>query len=184
MYPKPFRIRPGIVHRIDKDTSGLLLVAKNDQAHLSLSAQIKAHSLLREYEAIIHGHVKEDAFTVNLPIGRDDRDRKKMRVTDHNAREAVTHVEVLEEYLGFSYVRCRLETGRTHQIRVHLAHLGHPVAGDPVYGPKKPAFGLGGQCLHARTIGFVHPATGEKLLFSSQLPAYFTTILDHLRKQP
>ncbi len=177
-------IRPGIVHRIDKDTSGLLLVAKNDQAHLSLSAQIKAHSLLREYEAIIHGHVKEDAFTVNLPIGRDDRDRKKMRVTDHNAREAVTHVEVLEEYLGFSYVRCRLETGRTHQIRVHLAHLGHPVAGDPVYGPKKPAFGLGGQCLHARTIGFVHPATGEKLLFSSQLPAYFTTILDHLRKQP
>lgn len=177
-------IRPGIVHRIDKDTSGLLLVAKNDRAHQGLSAQIKAHSLLREYEAIVHGRVKQNDFTVKAPIGRHPKDRKRMAVTDKHSKEAVTHIQLLEQYRGFSYIRCRLQTGRTHQIRVHMAYLGHPVAGDPVYGPKKPAFDSMGQCLHARTIGFVHPATGEAMNFSSELPEYFSRILRKLRAEP
>ena len=174
-------IRPGIVHRIDKDTSGLLIVAKNDRAHQALAEQIKAHTFTREYEAIVHGHFRESSFTVDAPIGRSPGDRKKMAVTAKNSRNAVTHVEVLEELPGFSHIRCRLETGRTHQIRVHLAYLGHPVLGDVVYGPKKPALDTRGQCLHARTIGFIHPGTGEELSFSSSLPDYFTTALEALR---
>ena len=174
-------IRPGIVHRIDKDTSGLLIVAKNDRAHQALAEQIKAHTFTREYEAIVHGHFRESSFTVDAPIGRSPGDRKKMAVTAKNSRNAVTHVEVLEELPGFSRIRCRLETGRTHQIRVHLAYLGHPVLGDVVYGPKKPALDTRGQCLHARTIGFIHPGTGEELFFSSSLPDYFTTALETLR---
>ena len=176
-------IRPGIVHRIDKDTSGLLIVAKNDKAHRGLAEQIKAHTFTREYEAIAQGHFKGASFTVDAPIGRSPADRKKMCVTEKNAKNAVTHVEVLEEFPGFTHVKCRLETGRTHQIRVHLAYLGHPVLGDLVYGPKKPVLDTGGQCLHARTIGFVHPGTGEKLFFSSSLPEYFTGALEWLKKR-
>lgn len=173
-------VRPGIVHRIDKDTSGLLMVAKNDKAHQGLAEQIKAHTFTREYEAIVHGHFRESAFTVDAPIGRSPADRKKMCVTQRNAKNAVTHIAVLAEYPGFSHVRCRLETGRTHQIRVHCAYLGHPVLGDVVYGPKKPAIDTAGQCLHARTIGFVHPGTGEELSFTSPLPDYFRAALERL----
>lgn len=174
-------IRPGIVHRIDKDTSGLLIVAKNDRAHQGLAEQIKAHTFTRKYEAIVQGHFRETAFTVDAPIGRSPSDRKKMCVTQKNSRNAITHVEVLAELPGFSHVECRLETGRTHQIRVHLAYLGHPVLGDLVYGPKKPVIQTAGQCLHARTIGFVHPRTGEELFFSSPLPEYFTGALKQLQ---
>ena len=172
-------LRPGIVHRIDKDTSGLLMVAKNDKAHRELAEQIKAHTFTRVYHAIVHGHFRESEFTVDAPIGRSPIDRKKMCVTEKNAKRAVTHVKVLEEYPGFSHIQCRLETGRTHQIRVHLSYLGHPVLGDVVYGPK-PAFSTGGQCLHARTVGFVHPGTGEEMVFTSPLPAYFTAALERL----
>lgn len=175
-------IRPGIVHRIDKDTSGLLIVAKNDAAHQGLAAQIKEHSFTREYAAVVHGHFKENTFTVDAPIGRSPNDRKKMCVTDRNSRNAVTHVEVLEEYPGFSYVKCRLETGRTHQIRVHMAYMGHPVAGDRVYGPKKSAIDTDGQCLHARTIGFEHPASGQWMEFTSELPPYFKALLQKIAK--
>ncbi len=174
-------IRPGIVHRIDKDTSGLLIVAKNDKAHQGLAEQIKAHTFTRKYEAIVQGHFREAALTVDAPIGRSPSDRKKMCVTQKNSRSAITHVEVLAELPGFSHVECRLETGRTHQIRVHLAYLGHPVLGDLVYGPKKPVIQTAGQCLHARTIGFVHPRTGEELFFSSPLPEYFTGALKQLQ---
>ncbi len=174
-------IRPGIVHRIDKDTSGLLIVAKNDKAHQGLAEQIKAHTFTRKYEAIVQGHFREASFTVDAPIGRSPSDRKKMCVTQKNSRNAITHVEVLAELPGFSHVECRLETGRTHQIRVHLAYLGHPVLGDLVYGPKKPVLQTAGQCLHARTIGFVHPRTGEELFFSSPLPGYFTGALKQLQ---
>lgn len=176
-------IRPGIVHRIDKDTSGLLIVAKNDAAHKSLAAQIKAHSFTRLYEAVVHGNVKADEGTVDAPIGRHPVDRKRMAVTDKGSRHAVTHYRVLTRYEGFTHIQCKLETGRTHQIRVHMAYIGHPVAGDPVYGPKKPVPGLHGQCLHARVIGFVHPRTGAYLEFSSDLPAYFTAFLRKLRPQ-
>ncbi len=175
-------IRPGIVHRIDKDTSGLLIVAKSDEAHRGLAEQIKAHSFTREYEAIVHGHPREDAFTIDAPIGRSPADRKKMCVTQRNAKPAVTHVAVLEEFPGFSHIRCRLETGRTHQIRVHLAYIGHPVLGDLVYGPKRPAIDTRGQCLHARTIGFIHPVTGEELFFTAPLPEYFTAALTQLSR--
>lgn len=175
-------IRPGIVHRIDKDTTGLLIVAKNDLAHKGLAEQIKSHSFEREYAAIVHGRFKVPQFLIDAPIGRSTSDRKKMCVTDRNSREAITHVEVLEELRGFSYVKCVLETGRTHQIRVHMAYIGNPVAGDPVYGPKKSAVtGTNGQCLHARTIGFIHPRTGEQLFFSSPLPEYFEKLLEKLR---
>lgn len=176
-------IRPGIVHRIDKDTSGLLIVAKNDFAHKHLAEQIKVHSFTRIYEAVVHGNLKEDSGTVDEPIGRHPVDRKKMAVTEKNSRNAVTHYHVLMRYQGFTYVRLKLETGRTHQIRVHMAYLGHPVAGDPVYGPKKPVPGLQGQCLHARVIGFVHPRTGQYMEFTGDLPAYFTEFLGKL-KQP
>ena len=170
-------IRPGIVHRIDKNTSGLLVVAKNDLAHVGLAAQIKNHSFTRAYEAVVYGNVKEDRGTVSQPIGRNPKDRKKMAVTFKNSRAATTHYEVLTRYGDFTHVRCTLETGRTHQIRVHLAYIGHPVAGDDVYGPKKVIRELNGQCLHAKQIGFVHPRTGEYLEFESELPAYFTQFL-------
>lgn len=173
-------IRPGIVHRIDKDTSGLLMVAKNDAAHQGLAAQIQEHSFTREYEAVVYGNLREDCGTVNAPIGRHPVDRKKMAVTEKHSRPAVTHFQVLARYGSFTHVRLQLETGRTHQIRVHMAYLGHPVAGDPVYGPKKVITSLQGQCLHARKIGFVHPITGEYLEFSSPLPEYFTSFLRSL----
>lgn len=173
-------IRPGIVHRIDKNTSGLLIVAKNDAAHLHLAEQIKAHSFTREYEAVAVGAFKELSGTVDAPIGRHKTDRKKMCVTQENSRNAVTHYEVLKQYGGYAHVRLRLETGRTHQIRVHLAYIGHPVLGDDVYG--KPYKGLEGQCLHARKIGFIHPSTGEYMEFSSELPEYFQAILRKLEK--
>ena len=174
-------IRPGIVHRIDKDTSGLLLVAKTDSAHISLSEQIKEHSLAREYRAVIHGHLKEPEGIVNAPIGRSPNDRKKMCVTDKNSKHAVTHYTVLEEYKDFSFIKLRLETGRTHQIRVHMAYLGHPVAGDPVYGPKNGVTSLAGQCLHAGLLGFVHPSSGEFIRVESPLPEYFTDFLRRIK---
>ena len=168
-------IRPGIVHRIDKDTSGLLMVAKNDLAHIGLSEQIKEHSFTREYETVVCGGIKEDGI-VNAPIGRHKTERKKMCVTTENSREAVTHYFVMERFPGYTHLRVRLETGRTHQIRVHMAYIGHPVAGDPVYGNGKPAW-LEGQCLHAKKIGFVHPRTGEYMEFDSELPEYFQKFL-------
>lgn len=173
-------IRPGIVHRIDKDTSGLLIVAKNDMAHHSLAEQIKAHSFTREYEAVIHGHLKQSELTVDAPIGRHKTDRKKMCVTEQNSRNAVTHITVLEEYPGFTHIRCRLETGRTHQIRVHMAYIGHPVVGDPVYSTNKTDYGTMGQCLHAGKIGFIHPRSGEYMEFTSPLPDYFTALLQKI----
>ena len=176
-------IRPGIVHRIDKDTSGLLVVAKDDQAHSSLAAQIKEHSFDRFYHAVVYGNLKEDSGTVHQPIGRHPTDRKKMAVTDKNSRDAVTHFEVVERYQGFTHVRLKLETGRTHQIRVHMAYIGHPVAGDPVYGPRKVISSLEGQCLHAKTIAFLHPNTGELLSFDSPLPGYFTRFLSTLKRR-
>ncbi|MGN0639599.1 MAG: RluA family pseudouridine synthase [Oscillospiraceae bacterium] len=168
-------IRPGIVHRIDKDTSGLLIVAKNDFAHIGLSEQIKAHSFTREYQTVVCGNIKQDG-TVNAPIGRHKLDRKKMCVTAENSREAITHYFVLRNFAGYTHLRVQLETGRTHQIRVHLSYIGHPVAGDEVYGNGKPKW-LGGQCLHAKKIGFVHPRTGEYLEFDSDLPEYFKKFL-------
>lgn len=174
--------RPGIVHRIDKDTSGLLLVAKNDIAHISLSEQIKAHTLDREYRAVIHGHLKEISGIVDAPIGRSPNDRKKMCVTDKNSKNAVTHYEVLEEYKNFSFLKLRLETGRTHQIRVHMAYLGHPVAGDPVYGPKNGVLSLNGQCLHAGVLGFVHPVTNEFIRVEAPLPEYFVRFIEGIKK--
>ena len=173
-------IRPGIVHRIDKDTSGLLIVAKNDFSHQKLAEQIKAHTFTRVYEAVVYGNLKNDCGVVDAPIGRDPSDRKRMAVTDKNSRNAVTHYQVIQRYRGFTHIRLRLETGRTHQIRVHMSYLGHPVAGDPVYGPKKVISSLHGQCLHARTIGFLHPADGRYLEFESELPDYFIKFLRSL----
>ena len=173
-------IRPGIVHRIDKDTSGLLIVAKSDKAHIGLAEQIKEHSFSRAYETVVYGNIKEDKFTVCQPIGRDSRDRKKMAVTPKNSKKAVTHFEVIKRYGEFTHLRCTLETGRTHQIRVHCAYIGHPVAGDSVYGPKKVIERLHGQCLHAKHIGFVHPITNEYLEFESELPEYFISFLNYL----
>lgn len=172
-------IRPGIVHRIDKNTSGLLIVAKTDSAHLGLAGQIKEHSFTREYETVIVGRMKEYKGTIDAPIGRHHIDRKKMCVTDKNSKNAVTHYEVLEEFREHSYLKLRLETGRTHQIRVHLSYVGHAVLGDDVYG--KPVKDYEGQCLHARKIGFVHPITNEYLEFSSDLPDYFEEQLRKLR---
>lgn len=173
-------IRPGIVHRIDKDTSGLLIVAKNDKAHLGLAEQIKEHSFSRAYETVVYGNIKDDEGTVFAPIGRDSKDRKKMAVTDKNSKPATTHYQVIKRYGDFTHLRCILETGRTHQIRVHMAYIGHPVAGDVVYGPKKVITRLNGQCLHAKHIGFVHPITQEYLEFESPLPDYFTSFLKYL----
>ena len=175
--------RPGIVHRIDKDTSGLLMVAKNDTAHISLAEQIKEHSFTREYEGIVVGQLKEDSGTVNAPIGRHPVDRKKMAVTDKNSKHAVTHYSVIARYEGYCHVRFRLETGRTHQIRVHSALLGHPILGDEVYGGKKKGLNFEGQCLHAKKVGFVHPATGQYLEFESELPDYFKGFLSLLNER-
>ena len=173
-------LRPGIVHRLDRDTSGLLIAAKNDMAHLALSAQLADRSLSRIYEAVVRGGFREDKGTVDAPIGRHPADRKKMAVTDKNSRRAVTHWEVLERYSGWTHVRCILETGRTHQIRVHMAHIGHPLLGDMVYGAGKPEKGLEGQCLHARELKFLHPRTGESVRLTTQLPEYFTEVLARL----
>lgn len=174
-------LRPGIVHRIDKDTSGLLIVAKNDNAHRGLAEQIKVHSFTREYMTIVYGNVKNDTGTIDAPIGRHHTDRKKMCVTDKNSKNAVTHYEVIERLKGYTLLRCKLETGRTHQIRVHMSYIGHPVAGDPVYGPKKVIKTLNGQCLHAQKIGFVHPITKEYLEFTSDLPQVFSDFLHKLQ---
>ena len=171
-------IRPGIVHRIDKNTSGLLIVAKNDAAHQGLAAQIKAHSFTREYEAIAVGRFREETGTIDAPIGRHPVDRKKMCVTDRNSKEAVTHYTVLQQFRETAYLRLQLETGRTHQIRVHLSYIGHPIYGDDIYG--KAVKGTQGQCLHARKIGFIHPRTGAYLEFEREAPAYFQKLLTKL----
>ncbi len=173
-------LRPGIVHRIDKDTSGLLMVAKNDAAHQGLADQIKDHRFFRQYETVVTGHLREAVGTIHAPIGRNPRDRLKMAVTPTNSKDAITHYEVLASYDGFDHVRVTLETGRTHQIRVHMAYLGHPVAGDTVYGGKAIR-GFEGQCLHAKSLGFTHPRTGEECRFDSELPRWFADFLRELR---
>ena len=172
--------RPGIVHRIDKDTSGLIIAAKNDFAHAALAAQLKDHSLARTYVCIVCGNIKDDSGTIDAPIGRHPADRKKMAVTEKNSRSAVTHWRVLERFSGYTLVECKLETGRTHQIRVHMASIGHPLLGDGLYGAKCPDKGLEGQCLHARRLHLIHPVTGEELRFESALPEYFISVLDKL----
>ena len=177
-------LRPGIVHRIDRDTSGLIIAAKNDAAHQALSAQLQDHTLARTYEAVVVGNLREDGGTVDAPIGRHHTDRKKMAVTDHGGKSAVTHWEVLERFPGYTHVRCRLETGRTHQIRVHMACIGHPIYGDTVYGAKKPVPGLTGQCLHAVGLRFLHPRTGEPVELSCPLNDEFTAVLEKLRRLP
>ena len=175
-------LRPGIVHRIDKDTSGLLAVAKNDLAHTVLASQLKDHTMARTYEAIVCGCLKEDSGTVDAPIGRHQTDRKKMCVTAHNSKEAVTHWEVVARYRGYTHIRCKLETGRTHQIRVHMAHIGHPILGDTVYGRKKPELGQDSQCLHAGALCFKHPRDGRPVMVFAPLPAYFEQVLEKLQK--
>ena len=174
-------IRPGIVHRIDKDTSGLLIVAKNDMAHVSLAEQIKAHSFTRQYQSVVYGKFKNEEGMVDAPIGRHPNDRKKMTVTTKNSKNAVTYYKVIDEYKEFTHLALKLETGRTHQIRVHMSYIGHPVAGDPVYGPKKVIEYLGGQCLHAGLIGFKHPRTREYIEIESELPQYFTDFLRRIK---
>lgn len=174
-------MRPGIVHRIDKDTSGLLIVAKNDFSHTHLAEQIKEHSFTREYQTIVFGNLKDDCGTVDAPIGRNPNDRKKMCVISKNSKNAVTHFSVIERYKGYTHVKCRLETGRTHQIRVHMAYIGHPVSGDLVYGVKKEKVDFVGQCLHAGKIGFIHPKTKEYMEFTSPLPEYFSQYLEKLK---
>lgn len=176
-------LRPGILHRIDKDTSGLLLVAKDDKAHSGLAEQIKAHSLTREYLCLVHGKIKEESGTIDAPIGRDEKDRKKMTITDKNSRNAVTHFFVEERFDKYTFVRCRLETGRTHQIRVHMSKNGHPIVGDPVYGRKKEEFKLNGQLLHAYKVGFVHPIENEYMEFCREVPEYFKEVLETLRRR-
>ena len=175
-------LRPGIVHRIDMDTSGLLIVAKNDFAHQSLAEQLKDHSLARTYECIVIGGIKEDSGTIDAPIGRHPVDRKKMAVTEKNSKPAVTHWQVLERFSGYTRLQCKLETGRTHQIRVHLSWRNHPILGDMVYGHKKPELGLDSQCLHARALTFIHPRTGEPVTVECPLPEYFENVLRKLRK--
>lgn len=172
--------RPGIVHRIDMDTTGSLVVCKNDFAHESLSEQLKVHSITRRYRAIVHGVLKEDAGTVDAPIGRHPVDRKRMSINQRNGKEAVTHYQVLERFRQFTYVECRLETGRTHQIRVHMASLGHPLLGDAVYGPSRCPYRLQGQTLHAMILGFLHPRTGQYMEFIAPLPEYFQELLQKL----
>ena len=175
-------LRPGIVHRIDKDTSGLLAVAKNDLAHTMLASQLKDHSMARTYEAIVCGSFREDSGTVNAPIGRHPSDRKKMTVTARNSKEAVTHWEVVKRYRGYTHIRCRLETGRTHQIRVHMAHIGHPILGDTVYGHKRCELGQDSQCLHAGQLCFRHPRDGRPVLVFAELPEYFKDVIAKLEK--
>ena len=176
-------LRPGIVHRIDKDTSGLLAVAKNDLAHTMLASQLKDHTMARTYECIVCGNFREDSGTVDAPIGRHPSDRKKMCVTQRNAKNAVTHWEVIARYRGYTHVRCKLETGRTHQIRVHMAHIGHPILGDMVYGHKKPELGQSSQCLHAGLLCFRHPRDGRPVMAHAPLPEYFLQVLEKLEKQ-
>ena len=176
-------LRPGIVHRIDKDTSGLLIAAKNDFAHRALAAQLKDHTLARTYACIVCGNIREDSGTIDAPIGRDPADRKRMCVTKKDGREAVTHWRVLERFAGYTLLECRLETGRTHQIRVHLAWRSHPILGDTVYGHKKPVLGVDTQCLHARELTFVHPRTGARVTVSCELPEYFQELLRKLRQK-
>ncbi len=175
-------LRPGIVHRIDKDTSGLLAVAKNDLAHTVLASQLKDHTMARTYECIVCGSPREDSGTVDAPIGRHPTDRKKMTVTDRNSRSAVTHWEVIARFRGYTHVRCRLETGRTHQIRVHMAHMGHPILGDTVYGRKRPELGQSSQVLHAGVLCFRHPRDGRPVIVSAELPEYFREVLEKLKK--
>lgn len=175
-------LRPGIVHRIDKDTSGLLAVAKNDFAHTFLASQLKDHSMHRVYDAVVVGNLKEDSGTVDAPIGRHPTDRKKMCVTERNSKSAVTHWEVVKRYRGYTHVRCKLETGRTHQIRVHMAHIGHPILGDTVYGRKKPELGQNSQCLHAGTLCFTHPRDGRPVIVHAPLPEYFQNVIEKLEK--
>ena len=175
-------LRPGIVHRIDKDTSGLLAVAKNDLAHTMLASQLKDHSMARTYEAIVCGVLKEDSGTVDAPIGRHPSDRKKMCVTQRNSKPAVTHWEVVRRYRGYTHIRCKLETGRTHQIRVHMAYIGHPILGDTVYGRKKPELGQSSQCLHAGVLCFAHPRDGHPVMVFAELPQYFKEVLQKLEK--
>lgn len=173
------QLRPGIVHRIDRDTSGLIIAAKNDMAHLSLAEQLKDHTLARTYEAVVVGNLREDSGTVDAPIARHHTDRKKMAIVP-DGRNAVTHWNVLQRFPGYTHVECHLETGRTHQIRVHMAHIGHPLLGDVVYGAKKPVAGLAGQCLHARRLAFVHPRTGERMEVECALPEYFEKVLKRM----
>ena len=175
-------LRPGIVHRIDKDTSGLLAVAKNDLAHTVLASQLKDHSMARTYEAIVCGVMKEDSGTVDAPIGRHPSDRKKMCVTQRNSKPAVTHWEDIRRYRGYTHIRCQLETGRTHQIRVHMAYIGHPILGDTVYGRKKPELGQSSQCLHAGVLCFAHPRDGHPVMVFAELPQYFKDVLEKLEK--
>lgn len=175
-------LRPGIVHRIDRDTSGLIIAAKNDAAHQALSAQLQDHTLARTYECVVTGNLREESGTVDAPIGRHHTDRKKMAVTDRGGKRAVTHWEVLERFPGYTHVRCRLETGRTHQIRVHMAYIGHPIYGDTVYGAKKPVPGLTGQCLQAVGLRFLHPRTGEPVELACPLNGEFQAALERLRK--
>ena len=173
--------RPGIVHRIDRDTTGILIVCKNDMSHNSIAAQLKEHSINRRYRALVHGNLKEDTGTVEGPIGRHPVDRKKMAINERNGKPAVTHYTVLERFGNYTLIECKLETGRTHQIRVHMTSIGHPLVGDEVYGPAKSPFKLQGQCLHAMVLGFVHPRTGEYMEFSADLPEYFEDLLKKLR---
>ena len=175
-------LRPGIVHRIDKDTSGLLAIAKNDLAHSVLASQLKDHTMCRTYDAIVCGNLKDDTGTVDAPIGRSPSDRKKMCVITRNSKPAVTHYEVVKRYKGYTHIRCRLETGRTHQIRVHMAYIGHPLLGDAVYGHKKPELGQSSQCLHATLLQFTHPRTGRPVLVYAPLPAYFQQVLEKLER--
>lgn len=174
-------MRPGIVHRIDMDTTGVLIVCKNDMAHNSISQQLKEHSITRRYAAIVHGVLKDDEGTINAPIGRHPIDRKKMSINEKNGRDAITHYRVLERFRQYTYIECQLETGRTHQIRVHMASTGHPLLGDSVYGPAKCPFRLNGQTLHAGVLGIIHPRTGEYMEFSAPLPDYFEELLRKLR---
>lgn len=175
-------MRPGIVHRIDMDTTGVIIACKNDLAHNSIAEQLKVHSITRKYYAVVFGNLPDDEGTVEAPIGRHPTDRKKMSVISKNGKEAVTHYRVLERFRGYTYVECRLETGRTHQIRVHMASIGHPLLGDQVYGPAKQPFHLNGQTLHAGVLGFIHPRTGEYMEFSAPLPDYFEELLTKLRR--
>ena len=176
-------LRPGIVHRIDKDTSGLLAIAKNDLSHTVLASQLKDHTMARTYEAIVCGSFKEDSGTVDAPIGRHPSDRKKMCVTARNSKHAVTHWEVVDRYPGYTHIRCKLETGRTHQIRVHMAHIGHPILGDTIYGHKKPELGQDSQVLHAGVLCFAHPRDGHPVIVAADLPEYFKEVLEKLKKR-
>ena len=175
-------LRPGIVHRIDMDTSGLLVVCKNDKTHNAIAEQLKVHSITRKYHAIVHGVIKEDTLTIHAPIGRDPKDRLRMAINEKNGKDAITHIRVLERFRQYTYVECTLETGRTHQIRVHMSSKHYPLLGDPLYGPKKSPFPMQGQALHAKVLGFIHPTTNQYLEFETELPAEFQNALEKCRK--